>query len=264
MGCDSHILIQVFDPATKTWQLVKSEPTEDAEDDENYTLHAVPDDQLPVCGVPTKDNEDEVYEKFDEDQCGFWFGTSRDYVLFAKIADVRNEYGLLDVLQPRGVPEDLSERVKSIFGVIDDGMGRHSRTWLLPEDIEHLFLAECPVMKSMFYLHVDQYEKLKKRHPNMTPETVYLHAYDVSTSNSACGFIYTPSQWDEMTDAQRTRERSRRDEYYRTQGKDHIYIEVVWSQKREFGGVKEIKELLKRVQTTFPDKQVRFLVNFDS
>lgn len=284
MGCDIHILIQILDPVTMKWLLVKRDGPA-TEGNAGPNMVTVADENIPVLVRPRDDDprHDEIYEEFSERLAPFWFGVGRCYLLFAKIANVRNYYGLLDVREPRGVPTDLTEPVRSIF----EGNGGHSSTWLLDDEIDDLNMEECPVYKSTYFVHVDDYESLKKANPTMPPTsrevTSYLRISDIKTFcasagsdpltqtlfglmgrsfNGRNGYFYTVEQWEQFDEKRKTRERSRPLPY----GAKHndVYIEVSHEKPSDPQSLDEFKQLLIDVKSAFPLRQIRFLINFDS
>ena len=56
------------------------------------------------------------------------FYGGRNYSLFAMLADVRNDYGIAPIVQPRGLPGDASESVRASSD--DWGVDGHSHSWL--------------------------------------------------------------------------------------------------------------------------------------
>lgn len=61
---------------------------------------------------------------------------SRNYVLFAKMAGVRNYYNLVPISEPKGLPDDVTELTKlhsDRFGVAG-----HSHSWLDAKEIVEL------------------------------------------------------------------------------------------------------------------------------
>jgi len=61
---------------------------------------------------------------------------ARNYPFFAKIAGVRNHYGIKPISKPRGLPEDATELTK----LASERMGSegHSHSWLGAEEISSL------------------------------------------------------------------------------------------------------------------------------
>lgn len=71
--------------------------------------------------------EDRYYA---EDARTEWF-SGRNYSLFAMLAGVRNYDEIEPLCEPRGIPDDLSPELLSIYRQVDDGsMGDHSFSWL--------------------------------------------------------------------------------------------------------------------------------------
>lgn len=58
----------------------------------------------------------------------------RSYVLFAKLAGVRNSYGLTPIAEPRGLPDDVSLRTK--LDADEWGTDGHSHSWVTLAEIE--------------------------------------------------------------------------------------------------------------------------------
>ena len=59
----------------------------------------------------------------------------KNYREFAFLADVRNEWGIPPIAQPRGIPVDASvEAVESLYNGYDSPEG-HSRSWLTIEEL---------------------------------------------------------------------------------------------------------------------------------
>lgn len=54
------------------------------------------------------------------------FMGDRNYKLFARLADVRNGYGVQPIAYPRGVPKDLSDYVRNWYNVEHDWTFGHS------------------------------------------------------------------------------------------------------------------------------------------
>jgi len=57
----------------------------------------------------------------------------RQYGLFAFLAGVRNYSAITPISEPRGIPDDLSEYVKSAYE--DWGSDAHSASWLSSEEL---------------------------------------------------------------------------------------------------------------------------------
>jgi len=262
MGTNIHILFQVYDPQTKKWLLVKREGDK---------FVVVEDKDIPVFvavaqGDPSdEDRTDEVAEEFYNATSSFWFGTGRDYIFFAKVADVRNDTGLLDVREPRGIPEDLSTPVRLLM---EDG-DHHSHTWLVDTEIEALNMDEAPITKCTYFVHVNDYESLKKKLLQRTPDmeinsrNIAHHCpYDTKPLSGVRGFIYTVEEWEAFDDKRKERERSRPLPY--GEKKNNVYIEASDIEKVNYGGLKNFKKHLSNLKEAFPGQQIRALINFDS
>lgn len=258
MGCDIHILFQVYNVATKKWCLVK-------QDGDNYIL--VEDQNIPVFVLPENDDQvDEAYEEFYDKTAPFWFGLRRDYILFAKIANIRNDEGLLDVKEHRGIPSDVCESIKLLLQYSEDPQfgEYHSHTWLLDTEIDTLNMNETPIYKSNYFIRLSDYEELKKKYPEMKADSFYVnhYRYDVKTQSAARGFIYSVEEWENFNEERKALERSRPIPY--GEKYNSVYIEVVYTEKVDYGGVREFKKLLSHLKAAFSEQQIRALINFDS
>ena len=60
----------------------------------------------------------------------------RDYELFAKMAEVRNNFGIRPISPPKGIPEDASFETR--FDYEDAGKWVHSASWLSAKEIHEL------------------------------------------------------------------------------------------------------------------------------
>lgn len=61
---------------------------------------------------------------------------NRNYVLFAKMAGVRNQAGIVPIAQPRGLPKDMSV----VTDIDAEGwlLDRHSESWLNSAEVAEL------------------------------------------------------------------------------------------------------------------------------
>lgn len=100
MGCDIHMWAEVHDG--EGWRVI--DPADVGAHDSSYT-----------------DEDDPV------EYSGGW-RTGRDYPLFAALANIRNAGAISPIAHPRGLPDDVTDRVRaSVDGWGSDG---HSHTWL--------------------------------------------------------------------------------------------------------------------------------------
>ncbi len=85
--------------------------------------------------------------------------TERSYKLFSILADVRNYDNIIPISKPRGLPEDITEQVQSIYEEYMDYA--HSESWLYAEEI---FKYEEEHMNTMIpvngMISAEQAEKL--------------------------------------------------------------------------------------------------------
>ncbi len=61
---------------------------------------------------------------------------SRSYPLFSKMANVRNDYGITPISEPKGVPEDATDLTK--LHIERYGVDGHSHSWLSGKEISEL------------------------------------------------------------------------------------------------------------------------------
>lgn len=95
MGCDIHIYLEKKE--NDRWVAIKGE------------------------NPYYKDWKDEPEFSLD------WFYNGRDYSLFALLADVRNDYNVEPLSEPKGVPEDVSDEIRKEYEFWEgDG---HSHSW---------------------------------------------------------------------------------------------------------------------------------------
>ena len=62
---------------------------------------------------------------------------SRSYLVFSKMANVRNNHGVDPIAEPRGIPSDATELTK--FDCERWGCDGHSHSWLSAEEIAALY-----------------------------------------------------------------------------------------------------------------------------
>ena len=243
MGCDITIFIQVFNSAICKWETV------------NEKMQVVPDEDIPVWAEPAdaptgEEDDDEKQDRYDVLRDAYWektnslgFQVSRTYLLFAKLADVRNEYGLLNVYQPRGYPADLGSSMKSLI----DDLHPHTKTWLSEREIQDLDIQEFPQHGYSFFVHADEYGGRHDPFEGQLQQVV--------------GIIYTEEQWNSFTEERKKKELGREKQY----GERHnrVYVLISRMQKVAHGsGFDELKELVGKVGVAFPDRRARFLMSF--
>lgn len=284
MGCDIHILYQVYDPVTKEWLLVK-----------DHTI-AVPNDQIPQLyhqgkaestTMTSESHNSTVVEEFTEEDYDiyyealdhFWGNIDRDYLLFAKLAGVRNEYGLLNIHTPRGFPEGLDTRVKELY----DDPNFHSHTWLLDAEIEHLDMEELPVTMGSHFIHAAAYEKAKKANPRVkfAWDTIYLYInMKKDEFQFVTGFIYPQAVWDGFDDARKQRELSRPGDFENQSAKgdfdsqsakggygsdrNMVYVQFDALQKKRCRSYPDLMDDLQKIKRAFLEQKVRALICFDN
>ena len=250
MGCDIHIFVQIFDEKTQKWLLVRNDQEHGASTDES----------LPVF-PEGKEEDDDAVEQYGNEQSKYEFGLPRDYIFFAKIADVRNEYGLLNVLEPKGFPEDLTLAVKKFINY--EGYG-HTPTYLYDEDIRKIDAWEWPVCESTTYLHVLDYIQLRKKHPNSSEEYLSICSGEVKTHECANGFIYTAREWDLMDPSLQKLELSRRPAYGEKRNCVYVKLSYTRPSRVDSRAYPEFMKLVRNIREWYPDQRYRLLVYFDS
>lgn len=122
MGCDIHINVEVR--KNGIWNHVKK-----------------------LWG--TWDNDINTYKEIYE---------SRNYILFALLANVRNQYNLTPISQPKGLPKDITISVKEESN--EWGTDGHSHSWLTLKELiefnwENEFLNEGCVNAAQFKDYLD-------------------------------------------------------------------------------------------------------------
>lgn len=239
MGADIHLVLQVFDKASSRYLFIYSVNgvIKLSENHPRCEVDDVEADEQPIY-------TDDVYD----------MNIVRDYILFSKVANVRNEYGLRDVLEPRGLPEDLKG------STMEKWLSRN--TWASPithlyaSDIDKLSLDECPVSKFHFFVPVMVHEKFmrecnRKIHINSYFSQFIYQGYEPRCT--ACGTIYSFEEWEKFTMKQRLDKMQGRHEY--------VFIEIASIYKRDAGGVEALKSLGEEIKKSYPD--YRFIVYFD-
>jgi hypothetical protein len=281
MGCDIHILFQVFDTALNRWYIVKQNDddlqlVEEGEIPELYHQG----DMMSTYAVSSNTdegsiNEDDI-ELWSEAMARFWFYVDRDYLLFAKLANVRNDYGLLNVYEPRGLPDGLDDKIKEM---LSDG-DLHSHTWLLDHEIEKIDMDEMPISRGSRFIHASVYEKLREDNlivsmhdrnallvaligsKGLNDENIHRYVDRKEFFQYVTGFIYTQDEWDAFSSERRARELSRPPEY--GEKRNMVFIQFETSQKKTCPGYEALMEHLTKIKTAYPGRQVRALICFDN
>lgn len=238
MGTDIYILVQVLDWTDGNYRFVYKRG------DSIYLTDKCP---LELVNGDESDDEQPAYSS------AYNVHIPRDYVLFAKIANIRNEYGLVDVLEPRGLPVDLKDL--DLRKVLESGT-HYPVTHLYPTDIERLNLDECPIFKTLTIVHWREHEEFMQSKDRKVSEKDYLRLFSYAGLESipgACGMFYTFMEWEAFS-------KEKRDQLV-VQHKGSCYIEINASSKRHSGGVEALKKLGEEIQRTW---EYRLIVFFDS
>lgn len=188
MGCDIYILIEIFDPITKKYLLLREERSNNVTvqlgEHCMITLRNPSDSPLMTVTSAELNNWRQQHKNCEDYQCQCYndfnisFGLNRDYIFFNKIAGVRsNEKG---TVQPRGLPFDTDDSIKEIL--LEDkkdsfrkGMNPcdlHSHTFLYDTEIDALNFDDNGGLKEM--------KGLLQRVRNNFPDQVarFLIAFD--------------------------------------------------------------------------------------
>lgn len=159
MGCDIHIIIQVFDPVTCEYKFVRESinTRQKVQLSENVTFviprFIDPTEKLVLSSSgELKDNMiNHSNCQIDECECtcdfNVEFNIMRDYRLFEKIARVRSDNESKENIEPRGLPEDASDILKHIIFEHQDNLPTlkcsnrddfHSHSYLSDYEIDDL------------------------------------------------------------------------------------------------------------------------------
>ena len=92
----------------------------------------------------------------------------RNYSLFAILADVRNDYGLIPIAKPRGLPDDTS------IHDTDDGHSAPGHVWLGEHSFSHATLAELLAYDYREVVDQEWFDFLEACRPLGDPENVRL------------------------------------------------------------------------------------------
>lgn len=156
MGCDCHIIIQVFDPITKQYKFARESVSNSRkiQIDEHltFTIYSPSTEKLALISSEELKNNLFIHKDCEDEKCDCQydfhteFHIKRDYALFGKIANVRyeNEH---ENMQPRGLPEDADDLLKHMIYEYQDSIeyGKyggpgdyHSHTYLSDHEIDNL------------------------------------------------------------------------------------------------------------------------------
>ncbi len=110
MGCDIHTHVEFYHEASKTWK-----------DGDKYFRN------------PYFDVSDEHSSEFNRDElCG-----NRNYMLFAILADVRNESNVEYICPPKGIPEDCNIHIKKDYDAWEEDA--HSASYFTLKELMKYF-----------------------------------------------------------------------------------------------------------------------------
>ncbi len=144
MGCDIHIYVERRDPDSGVWAAIDG-----------------PDLMYPVYEQWVKEGRAKKIPSYARERSyGGWLYEGRSYTLFAILADVRNYDDLVPMSAPRGLPKDISPRVRGIaeeFG----GVG-HSHSWYTFKELRDYFVATQHTIRVGGLISLDEYRLLKE------------------------------------------------------------------------------------------------------
>lgn len=245
MGINCEVIVQVRDPATGEWVTVVHPAN-----NENGSLRAIGNSEVAT-----------LLGKNETDMGAFSFALKRDYIFFAKIANIGNDYGLFEVLDPRGVPNDLNEEVAICIRL----MGPEITTYLLDKEIENLSDKEMPEYRACGFVYASDYERVKKEN-SVLSETSICNL--VTRHTIGLGFFFTLEEWEKLSPEQKARELSRpfesESDDEEEDEKPPVYITINRLEKKNSPALIQIKELAQKVKTTFLGQEARCIFSFSS
>lgn len=101
MGCDIHIVVEYYDVVKKEWIAV------------SFNSETSEFEEIVLAPLPLKDDDETFDAYMDSFKCET---IDRDYDLFSRLANVRNDVYPIEPLQmPRGLPVDVSNVVKQMY-----------------------------------------------------------------------------------------------------------------------------------------------------
>ncbi len=124
MGCDIHIIIQVFDPVTGEYKFVRESKNTNQKINVNehiiFIIYSNESTEKLVL-ISSDELKNDLLNhsecQVDDCECNYDFNLEfhirRDYHLFGKIANVRSDSK--DNIEPRGIPDDASDILTHIF-----------------------------------------------------------------------------------------------------------------------------------------------------
>lgn len=155
MGCDIHILIQIFDPISNTWIFVKETSGDNLQhirhEGLTLTIFSQSSGKLDCITSEELEYKRKAHEKCDDEECDcysdfyVWFHVRRDYHLFKKIAGIR-DYGEEMTVIPKGLPSDADDALKNM---LIDGEGIYKS--MHPADLHsHTYLSDAEIEEFQF------------------------------------------------------------------------------------------------------------------
>lgn len=197
------------------------------------------------------------------------------YLLFTKIANVRNDSGLLNVHTPRGHPIDMSPKVLEF---LETGNEYHSQTWLTMEEVLTLDLKEVPINITCKLVDVDNYNGVP-RPPS------YLDSIGLSNSRDhtkgpdlfSAGRFFYEEEWLALSNADRVDIAARCRDQYTNRSRVVICVTTVtpigtkprfWDHHAEFlsydplDATKRFIKVAEQIREKVGTHPIRFLFRF--
>lgn len=152
MGCDIHLYAE--EKVDGNWVATKGIDCwlSDYEDWLEKAIKRNDEKDIEYCKKRIEECKEPTYD---------WVYGGRNYALFALLADVRNDYGITPIDEPRGIPEDISAEIKEKHEWWD--FCGHSASWFtLSELKEFAEKAKDYVVVDCGYVGKSEYAEFKE------------------------------------------------------------------------------------------------------
>lgn len=132
MGCDIHCFVEKHNKETNKWEETKG----------NFSYFGQEDWELDYIDTPF-----------------YW----RDYTMFAIFANVRNGGKVKPISFPKGLPKDVSDKVKNIRqGMIDADTDVHSSSYLTIDELIAFDYDRAGVREELDIMYFKHLEEIKE------------------------------------------------------------------------------------------------------
>ncbi|WP_410769609.1 hypothetical protein [Fontibacillus sp. BL9] len=156
MGCDIHLFVEKRNVLSGKWEAIKG-----VNEPEILDLKSL----VQKCKTRA---EDTTYweQRIQEEESGVFdfLHSGRNYTLFSLLAGVRNSYGLNPIHEPKGLPSDISYKVKESSD--DWGGDGHSHSYLTAKELLNFDWSQS--IKLEGWVNVEGYKEFKE---NGSPST---------------------------------------------------------------------------------------------